>query len=661
MTWVSVSACRNTSTACPSLRTFIIGSLLSLFAGSLTNAAPPTAQSALQLVPTQRGVPYDRPTADDANRCRVETIQASSSAGWIVQDPNGKVLRRFVDSNKDNIVDQWCYFQDGVETYRDIDSDFDRKADQYRWLNTGGSRWGMDTDEDGSIDHWKSISAQEVSYEIVNAIVTRDADRFERLLLNSRELEQLGLGDEKAKALQTKLSNAKGAFHSLVTSKSTISDETKWVHFSASQPGLVPAGTEGMQRDLTVYENVVAMVETAGKADVVQIGTLVRVGDVWRVIDAPSIPSPGGTSTVGNFFFQNQQVADNSAAAEQSDVVSDEMQNLLSELETFQRTPPPSEPEARAAYYEKMANLLERLVVIAPDRQQQTSWLKQLADNVGAAVQTGDFPQGVERLEGLEKKLIQAKAAETVISYVAYRRLLAAYSRDMQGKKADFPKIQKRWLGELETFVEQYPKAEDAPESLMQLAMAQEFAGEEDEAKTWYAKIVADFPGTSQAKKAVGAKRRLDSVGQVLSLKGTSLKGETIDVGSLKGSVVLIQFWATWCEPCKRDMEELSDLIAKYGRSGFTVVGVNVDQDRSAAIAFAGQYRMAWPNIHEAGGLDSRPAIELGVLTLPTMILLDTSGKVVDRNIHITELEDELKEHIKTARKPARRAGAPPR
>ena len=70
---------------------------------------------------------------------------------------------------------------------------------------------------------------------------------------------------------------------------------------------------------------------------------------------------------------------------------------------------------------------------------------------------------------------------------------------------------------------------------------------------------------------------------------------------------------------------------------------------------------MAWPNIHEAGGLDSRPAIELGVLTLPTMILLDTSGKVVDRNIHITELEDELKEHIKTARKPARRAGAPPR
>ena len=55
---------------------------------------------------------------------------------------NGKILRKFVDTNGDNIVDQWGYFNDGVEVYRDIDSNFNGKADQYRWLNTAGTRWG---------------------------------------------------------------------------------------------------------------------------------------------------------------------------------------------------------------------------------------------------------------------------------------------------------------------------------------------------------------------------------------------------------------------------------------------------------------------------------------------------------------------------------------
>ena len=72
------------------------------------------------------------------------------------------ILRRFVDTNDDNVVDQWSYYKDGLEVYRDIDSTFNGKADQYRWFNTGGSRWAIDANEDGVIDSWKSISAEEV-------------------------------------------------------------------------------------------------------------------------------------------------------------------------------------------------------------------------------------------------------------------------------------------------------------------------------------------------------------------------------------------------------------------------------------------------------------------------------------------------------------------
>ena len=54
------------------------------------------------------------------------------------------------------------------------------------------------------------------------------------------------------------------------------------VQFSGNKPGVVPAGTDGSTKDLRVYENVVAIVETAGKHGQVQIGTLVQVGDCWR-------------------------------------------------------------------------------------------------------------------------------------------------------------------------------------------------------------------------------------------------------------------------------------------------------------------------------------------------------------------------------------------
>ena len=56
-------------------------------------------------------------------------------------------LRKFVDTNDDNVVDQWSYYKDGVEVYRDIDSNYNGKADQYRWFHTGGSRWGLDPKE----------------------------------------------------------------------------------------------------------------------------------------------------------------------------------------------------------------------------------------------------------------------------------------------------------------------------------------------------------------------------------------------------------------------------------------------------------------------------------------------------------------------------------
>lgn len=132
-----------------------------LASGPAAMAASPTAEQALGLQPVQKDVEYDRPAADAVAKCSIQVEKVGKASGWVVKSEDGRTLRRFIDTDGDNTVDQWSYYADGLEVYRDVDSNANGKADQCRWLNTGGSRWAVDTNEDGKVDAWKSISAEE--------------------------------------------------------------------------------------------------------------------------------------------------------------------------------------------------------------------------------------------------------------------------------------------------------------------------------------------------------------------------------------------------------------------------------------------------------------------------------------------------------------------
>ena len=160
----------------------------------------------------------------------------------MIRDENGKILREFVDTNGDNIVDRWSYYKDGVEVYRDIDTKFTGKATEFRWLNTAGIRWGIDKGNDGQIDNWKMISAEETSAEVVMAIRDRDLARFTRLLLTPAELRSLGLSTGKQKEIAEKLSAAPAAFAEAVRHQNAINAKSVWVHFGGNRPGTVPGG-----------------------------------------------------------------------------------------------------------------------------------------------------------------------------------------------------------------------------------------------------------------------------------------------------------------------------------------------------------------------------------------------------------------------------------
>jgi thiol-disulfide isomerase/thioredoxin len=630
-------------------RAFAFGSLCAgwLLVSASVRAAEPSAAQALRLRPIQKDVDFDLPTDEEVERCTVRAFSQGGVAGWHVHNAAGQLLRRFLDTNQDNRLDQWCYYKGGVEVYRDIDTDFNGKADQYRWLGTAGIRWGVDENENGRIDRWKSISAEEVTAEVVAALRDNDKPRFLRLLPTTQELQALGLGEVQATLLARKVAAAAQGFDELAGQQTVIGSNSRWLHFGASPPGILAAGFEGSARDLMVYDNVSAIVETDGATTQIAIGTLVQVEGGWRVIDLPNLLADGSPDTGGGFFFQQAAAVQPQMVSAQQGL-SEAMQTLLRGLEEVDKGLAGASSAAELSkLHERRAVILETLANQAATAEEQETWIRQYADTISAAAQAGEFAGGVPRLASLAARLEQRDSGAELAAYVRFRWLAADYGNSVQQPNADFAKIQEKWLDDLLQFVTDYPRSEETPEAMLQLAVGEEFSGKTQEAIEWYGKIASGFADSPQAAKAAGAKRRLESVGNVISLAGTALDGKPVSLASLRDRTVLIHYWATWCEPCKQDLAVLKQMHAKYGRQGFALIGINLDSERDVAVRYLQSEPLPWPQLYEPGGLDGRFATEMGILTLPTMILIGKDGKVLNRNIYAGELDTELSRHVR--------------
>ena len=110
------------------------------------------------------------------------------------------------------------------------------------------------------------------------------------------------------------------------------------------------------------------------------------------------------------------------------------------------------------------------------------------------------------------------------------------------------------------------------------------------------------------------------------ALRLDNAKGETVALDSLRGQVVYVDFWASWCGPCKRSFPWMNELQQRYGDKGFTVVAVNVDKKAADAERFLAQTPARFTVVYDAPG--ATPAA-WAVKGMPSSYLVDRSGKVV--------------------------------
>jgi thiol-disulfide isomerase/thioredoxin len=277
--------------------------------------------------------------------------------------------------------------------------------------------------------------------------------------------------------------------------------------------------------------------------------------------------------------------------------------------------------------------------------EDKLSYHKQVVDSLVAALRSGHYPQGKPVLEALVEK------GGKVGSYSAYSLINAEFAMENDQPGANVLANQKKWMTNLQDFLTKFPQADEAPDVLLQLAIANEFNADEEPARTQYAKVIKDYPGTEAARKAAGSLRRLDLVGKPLALKGSGLENKLIDSTQYQGKPLLVVFWASWATPVKDNLPELTKLQEKY--RGLEIIGVNLDNERADLEAFLKMHQLTWPQIFEGGGMEGRLAIEYGIISLPSMILVDAQGRVVDRHLRTSaEVERQLEKLL-----PQREAG----
>ena len=137
------------------------------------------------------------------------------------------------------------------------------------------------------------------------------------------------------------------------------------------------------------------------------------------------------------------------------------------------------------------------------------------------------------------------------------------------------------------------------------------------------------------------AQVKVDQIAPEISLPG--VKDNTISLSSLKGKVVLIDFWASWCGPCRAAIPNVIKLYNKYNTQGFEVFGVSIDSKKVDWLKAIANDKIKYTQVMDKDGWNSTVAEKYGVYSIPSTFLLDKTGKVIAVDLDGEELENKVK------------------
>ena len=121
-----------------------------------------------------------------------------------------------------------------------------------------------------------------------------------------------------------------------------------------------------------------------------------------------------------------------------------------------------------------------------------------------------------------------------------------------------------------------------------------------------------------------------------------NLAGEPVSLSDFKGKVVLIDFWASWCGPCRKDNPHVVELYNKYKKDGFEILGVSLDKTKDRWEQAVAKDNLTWTHVSDLKGWQNEVAQMYSVKSIPHTVLLDEEGKIIARKLRGPQLDQKL-------------------
>jgi len=131
------------------------------------------------------------------------------------------------------------------------------------------------------------------------------------------------------------------------------------------------------------------------------------------------------------------------------------------------------------------------------------------------------------------------------------------------------------------------------------------------------------------------------------SITQLDLNGEPYALSDIKGKYVLIDFWASWCPPCREENPKLVKTYAEFKDKNFEILGVSFDREFDAWAKAVKDDNLTWKHVSDLQGWNNSAGQAYGVKAIPQNILVDPEGKVIARNLHGEDLNNKLRELLK--------------
>ena len=152
---------------------------------------------------------------------------------------------------------------------------------------------------------------------------------------------------------------------------------------------------------------------------------------------------------------------------------------------------------------------------------------------------------------------------------------------------------------------------------------------------------------------AEGMLARLDTMKKLkigadaINFKTTDIAGKEISPSDYKGKVVLLDFWATWCAPCRAEMPTVKKVYSTYHEKGFDIIGVSMDNNRSAFDSYLKEQDMKWRQIYDGNGWKAEIGQLYAVSSIPSTFLIDKQGRIRYKNLRGKDLEEAVEKLLK--------------